>query len=711
MLNILLFLMLNISPATQSDRLFVASDSLFDNKGIIELGGRNGWRFHSGDDLSWANPDFDDSNWIFYRPSGLTEPIADSLWDGYGWFRYRFAADSSVYAMTTHLFFYTLGSAEIYLDGKLVHKYGVFSTDPENEKHVRPPNEYYSFVILQPGDSHVLAVRFSYHKGQQYNRLVKMDAGRFGFSIALTTDYGKNMTSARARDAIREFYILATMLLLVVLLHSLLFLLFPADRSNLYITILAFLLFLHVIVGWGGLLFELDILYTMLFKRIPFIVLIMAALSMIPFTISSMFNQKPRLIHKILIWLFPVLALANFILSGPDINIPIAFVLICGILFLSYQVLIKAWRNKQKGVWIIAGAFSCLILSGFTYIFYSRFSQNYSIGSFSSLLYYLIYGSIPLGLTAFMASRFRDLYTNLEQKVKERTRELNQSFENLRSTQTQLIQSEKLASLGQLTAGIAHEIQNPLNFVNNFSEVNSELIDEMDEEIENGNLEQIKAIAKDIKENGQKIHHHGKRAESIVKGMLLHSRGSSGHKETVDINALCDEYLRLSYHGFRAKDKSFNADFKLEADESLPKIEVVPQDIGRVLLNFINNAFYAVSKEAETSKNENYKPTVKVVTSYSPSVDSGKGGVEIRVQDNGPGIPEHIKDKIFQPFFTTKPTGQGTGLGLSLAYDIVKAHGGEIKVETKPARAGSEGESDGLPGEQTGTEFTIILPA
>lgn len=315
-------------------------------------------------------------------------------------------------------------------------------------------------------------------------------------------------------------------------------------------------------------------------------------------------------------------------------------------------------------------------------------------------------------LVKTLAEAFSIAYARYEdfKNLEEAKNKIELTLTELKAAQSQLIQSEKMASLGELTAGIAHEIQNPLNFVNNFSEVNSELMDEMDEEINNGNLEEIKAIAKDLKENEAKINHHGKRAESIVKGMLLHSRGSSGQKEPTDINALCDEYLRLSFHGFRAKDKSFNAEFKLETDESLPKIEVVPQDIGRVLLNLINNAFFAVNERAKTpqppeggAKNaqNDYKPEVIVSTSSSPFGEGGtKGGlkgVTITVSDNGPGIPSSIKEKIFQPFFTTKPTGQGTGLGLSLSYDIVKAHGGTLEVK-------SQSESD------TGTEFIIQIP-
>jgi signal transduction histidine kinase len=276
----------------------------------------------------------------------------------------------------------------------------------------------------------------------------------------------------------------------------------------------------------------------------------------------------------------------------------------------------------------------------------------------------------------------------LEKQVMERTSELKQSLQELKGTQAQLIQSEKMASLGELTAGIAHEIQNPLNFVNNFSEVNKEMIDEATEEIGKGNYEEVKNILSDIKDNSEKINHHGKRADAIVKGMLQHSRQSSGQKEATDINALADEYLRLSYHGLRAKDKNFNAEIKTNFDGSIGKINIIPQDIGRVLLNLFNNAFYAVNEQ----KNQNsisYNPTVSVKT------EKCDDKIYITVSDNGKGIPLKIIDKIFQPFFTTKPTGEGTGLGLSLSYDIVKAHGGEIKVESK------EGE---------GTEFIIQLP-
>jgi signal transduction histidine kinase len=307
-------------------------------------------------------------------------------------------------------------------------------------------------------------------------------------------------------------------------------------------------------------------------------------------------------------------------------------------------------------------------------------------------------------------------YTGSMAKLDQKNRIIEKAYADLKATQAQLVHAEKMASLGELTAGIAHEIKNPLNFVNNFSEVSIELMEEMSQELKLGSWQLAVELVDGVKQNLEKINHHGKRADAIVKGMLQHSRTSSGQKELTDLNALADEYLRLAYHGLRAKDKSFNTGFKTDFDPDLPKIEVIPQDIGRVLLNLINNAFYAVSTKSQsnlsgsTNMSESnlsgspasnlsgspnltgltYDPTVTVITKNLGD------HIEIRVKDNGDGIPDEIKDKIFQPFFTTKPTGEGTGLGLSLSYDIItKGHGGELTVET-------------VTGE--GSNFKIILP-
>ncbi|HEY5916674.1 MAG TPA: ATP-binding protein, partial [Chryseolinea sp.] len=304
-----------------------------------------------------------------------------------------------------------------------------------------------------------------------------------------------------------------------------------------------------------------------------------------------------------------------------------------------------------------------------------------------------------LQLIQAVTDAFSAAYTRYEDfvKLEAAKQQVDKTLADLKVTQNQLVQSEKMASLGELTAGIAHEIQNPLNFVNNFSEVSNELIDEMVEEVNKGNFDEAKAIAIDVKNNLDKINHHGKRADGIVKNMLQHSQSGSGQKELTDINQLCDEYIRLSYHGLRAKDKSFNAKIETYFDPTLDKINVIPQEIGRVVLNLVNNAFYAANEKMNNNI-PGFQPKISVTTKkHSARADDpvGRAKIEISVRDNGAGIPQKVLDKIFQPFFTTKPTGQGTGLGLSLSYDIVKVHNGELKVETK------EGE---------GSKFDVLLP-
>ncbi|HSZ87092.1 MAG TPA: ATP-binding protein, partial [Puia sp.] len=303
-----------------------------------------------------------------------------------------------------------------------------------------------------------------------------------------------------------------------------------------------------------------------------------------------------------------------------------------------------------------------------------------------------LYGSVT-GLFVLIIFAIVLLRNNKQRKkantvLQYQKEEIQTTLSELRSAQAQLIQSEKMASLGELTAGIAHEIQNPLNFVNNFSEVNKELFAEMNEEMNKGNYDEAKIIAKDIEANEEKINHHGKRAEAIVKGMLQHSRSGTGVKEPVNINAIANECLKLSYQSVRSKDKYFEVRLQTDFDESIEKVPLIQQDIVRVLINLFNNAFYAVN-EKRLMQTNGYEPVISVSTKKTGDK------IFIAVTDNGNGIPQKMIDKIFQPFFTTKPTGQGTGLGLSLSYDIVKAHGGEIKVETK---------------ENEGSEFIIELP-
>jgi signal transduction histidine kinase len=414
-----------------------------------------------------------------------------------------------------------------------------------------------------------------------------------------------------------------------------------------------------------------------------------------PLYISQLFPQESNRKVNMVFVVVAILLCVTVILTPHYTYVRVLDVAHVGLLagfVYTFFISVKAWRNNNPEVLTLL--IGVLIALPFVLMEILKNSALKIPIPFAHL--------VELGIVSFLifevyvlAKHYSMSYKELESLVKVKTHELTESnlnkekansilettLANLKSTQAQLIQSEKMASLGELTAGIAHEIQNPLNFVNNFSEVNKELIKEIQDlrhktqDLRDEKLEE--EILNDIAGNLEKINHHGKRAENIVKGMLQHSRTSTGQTEPTDINALCDEYLRLAYHGLRAKDKSFNSHFETDFDSKLSKVNVVPQDIGRVILNLINNAFYAVNEKAKLPSS-NYEPRVTVSTKNLGDK------IEIKVQDNGTGIPDKVKEKIFQPFFTTKPTGQGTGLGLSLSYDIVKTHGGELGVTTKP---------------------------
>jgi signal transduction histidine kinase len=380
------------------------------------------------------------------------------------------------------------------------------------------------------------------------------------------------------------------------------------------------------------------------------------------------------------------------------------------------RLFIKSLMKKERNVWIIGIG---VLLSQSAWILYQNYLNTW-VAQHQEFLAYCIALAVPITLLIFNALRTARTTINLENQlvevkrlsdlsiaqeqekqqiltaqkellelqVKDRTTALSQSLENLKAMQDQLIQSEKMASMGELTAGIAHEIQNPLNFVNNFSELNSELSEEIIKAIKSGNIKEAETLAEDIRSNQMKVREHGQQADAIVKSMLQHSHSGTGHKEPTDINALANEYLRLAFNGFRAKNKSFSATLILDLDTSLEKFQVIPEQIGRVLLNLYNNAFYTVSEKKKTA-GEEYIPTVTVSTGRINNM------TKISVKDNGMGMSEKVSHKIFQPFFTTKPAGKGAGLGLSLSYDIIKAHHGEIKADSQ------EGEF---------TEITILLP-
>lgn len=680
-----------------------------------------GWKMYAGDSVQFANPSLDDSRWSSIDLTKDITQYPDLRQSGIIWLRLHLSVDSSLkeQVLTSHIAQYT--ASEVYLNGKLIQKYGTVSNDPKKVSAYLPSAQPF-LINLLIDTQNVIAVRVAYEPGIPYISYLNYSLPLFNMYInryqAAAEKYSADVHQSAMYIII--FSIFSGALILIGFIYLVYFMFDKSKKVHLYYAISMIALSLNglPIEVWGaGRYGEVALaMWVFYFEGIAYTI----GNLFIVLTIYSLFNYPRRTIFKALIlfsvatsiWLFTKGTVAYFAVSY---LFPMIYLIEGG------YVCIWAMRNRKKDAPIIFAGILIYLISCILSVFIAIDSTA------SQLLFYMAQMSFPIGMSFYLGIQSsntnhqlrstlaevqnlsaqnllqqqekQQLLANqnelLELQVTERTAALNNSLHELKSTQSQLIQSEKMASLGELTAGIAHEIQNPLNFVNNFSEVSKELLDEMKTELNNGNTEDAKEIADDVILNLEKINHHGKRADAIVKGMLQHSRSSNGIKELTDINALCDEYLRLSYHGLRAKDKTFNATLKTDFDSSIGKINIIPQDIGRVILNLLTNAFYAVNEKSKLNISD-YQPTVTVSTVCSPLPRRGVGGeVSIKITDNGNGIPQNLIDKIFQPFFTTKPTGQGTGLGLSLSYDIItKGHNGELKVETK------EGE---------GSKFTITL--
>ena len=676
----------------------------------------SGWKFQAGDNPQWAGVGYDDTQWQPIDPGKDVEDFSKLTNGGIGWIRLHIAVDTL--ANQQFMAWVSQYSAsEIYLNGKLILKYGTVSTDPAKVIAYLPSREPF-YIKLIPGKDNLVAVRLAYQPGLPYLSISYTPLPAFSIRI---NNYQAALTNYR--DYIQSltlfiiFYTLSGgMLLIICIIHLVYFLVDRSQKVNLYYCLLNLLLCINPLPNeiWGIQRFG-NISSQLWISVIQEFVNFIPGMLFLLMTIYTLFNYPNRLVFKILVFIGIVSAASIYFMGTVGFVISIVgFPIIC--FFEEAYVCIWAIKRQKKD--------AAIILTGlFLFIIFTVLGSSIDQSKISTQIAFEIsLLSFPIGMSFYLGvqssltnKQLRSMLVEvqtlsaqnlaqevekqqllasqnetLEQQVTERTAELNQSLTELRSTQTHLIQSEKMASLGELTAGIAHEIQNPLNFVNNFSEVNTELIIELEQEVDKGDLEEIKAIALDIKENEKKINLHGKRADAIVKGMLQHSKASSGIKELIDLNVLAEEFLKLSSHGLRAKDKSFNAEIVTHFDPDLPKINAVQQDIGKVFLNLFNNAFYALNKKHKTAGTD-YKPTVEVGTS------DNNGSIWISVKDNGTGIPDAVKDKIMQPFFTTKPTGEGTGLGLSLTYDmVVKGHGGKIDVNTK------EGEF---------TEFVVSLPS
>ncbi|MDB5135941.1 MAG: hypothetical protein JWP37_2544 [Mucilaginibacter sp.] len=675
----------------------------------------SGWKFQSGDDQQWRNPAFDDAKWKAVEPDQDVQHFDELKKAGIVWVRVHVVVDSSLANKTLAVLVAQYTASEIYLNGKLIASYGHVSREPFKVKAYLTSKE--PFVIkLEPGKDNVIAVRLAYEPGLTYISSLFEPVPAFALYV---NDYPSALANYHVYlHGIKNFILLFSLfggaILILFCIYLVYFLFDRRKKVNLYYALfcasVCFITLPNEI--WGVERFgNLSVQMWMAYGEGLFFVIGMVFLLL---TVYALFNYSHRKIFSFLIFIGACTAVYMYFngRTGFLINtdaIPLLFMLE------GIHVCIWAIKRKIKDAVFVLGG---IILFVICITISSVLDQGTILAQLlwgAGLICFPIGMSFYLGVQSSLTNRkllsmlnevqilsaqniaqeqekqqlLESQNETLEQQVSERTAELNQSLNNLKSTQTQLIQSEKMASLGELTAGIAHEIQNPLNFVNNFSEVNMELLDEMELELNKGDKDEAIAIAADIRQNLEKISHHGKRADGIVKGMLQHSRASSDTTEPTDVNLLADEYLRLAYHGLRAKDKSFNADMVTHFNDQLPKVNVVPQDVGRVLLNLFTNAFYAVQQKQKT-EGPNYKPLIEVRTSAE------KEFVKIRVKDNGAGISENIKDKIMQPFFTTKPTGEGTGLGLSMSYDIiVKRHNGSIDVDTK------EGEY---------TEFIISIP-
>jgi two-component system, NtrC family, sensor kinase len=705
-------LMVNAVFAQKSEALYI--DNLSKEGNLLD----EGWKWHVGDDTLWKNPDFNDSQWGTINPLTEVFKIEDLKTQGIGWMRLTLDIAPLYQGKTLNLVLNLHVAAEIYINGFLVEKIGFIGSNTEETQAVSAFNAH---TIGLPYNSDTkqkihIAIKVGYQESKFYTRI--------GFNRytcikpVLIESENTKLYNHYQQSQVHYSWFQSGIFFILTLLHLAFYLLLRSQKANLYLAIAT--LFLGVAfrsIAYSGIIAYLSNYFQSVFIEtfsfsIAYIFLLRA--------IYEIYQKSIGIIFWLIVGASVLSVISLFTpYSLGSITVEMIAEIITTLEIIRITI-IAVKENKPSAkpflaVMIVSLIMFCIFYLDFV-VSWIQFFNHYNI-----LFYQVALISVPISISIYVAINFsrinkalvEKLLENealnkqnfeqeqekkqilaaqkdtLEQQVQERTLQLKQSLETLKLTQEQLIQKEKLASLGELTAGIAHEIQNPLNFVNNFSELSVDIVKDLKEELKKHDKDEkyIEELFDDLRQNQEKINHHGKRASNIVKGMLGHSRASTGVKELTDINKLVDEYLRLSYHGIRAKDKAFNADFKTEFEENLPKIEVIPQDMGRVLLNLINNAFYAVHQRH--LQDSNYTPSVSVSTQY---IDNQ---VIIKVIDNGPGMPESVKAKVFQPFFTTKPTGQGTGLGLSLAYDIVtKGHGGTLEVEST---------------EGVATEFTVKL--
>jgi two-component system NtrC family sensor kinase len=686
------------------------------------------WRYHPGDDPAWAHPDVDDSAWetrtdVWFEPGDLPQ----SGWIGVGWFRLRFAVDSTLWNRPLAFFLYLRGAADVYLDGTLLATYGTVGTSEADEVSVLSsgPNPRFTSISFDRRAEHVLAVRHSNFVAASFYKVGGQVAG-FEFRIGRPSELAAQISEdVQARTAIQ--YAFTGVPLAFALVFFLLFIFYPEGRNHLYFALLA--------AGVAAMTFldlQLDFLTDSGQYRLYRQALGLAG----SFTLLVLFRFLYGLFYTTLprqFWAFLAAGVGLSLWSwfdpfgASDVGNLFGLLVFLEVL----RTVVTAIVKKKFDAWII-GIGLLFFIGSAAYDVLLDLGWMRAIGEITNGYYYGFVGLL-IAMAVYLSRAFARTNEDLKEQVVqvktlsektleqerhrlhleaenerkalelEKAKELEASYRaleeahrHLKSTQTQLIHAEKMASLGQLTAGIAHEIKNPLNFVNNFAQLSTELADELRDEFDAhpdqtlaDAADDLGEILDDLKLNAAKIREHGQRADGIIKSMLEHARPASSQRQPTDLNALLDDYLNLCYHGLCSEQDDFPITFERDYDEAVGQMEVMPQEIGRVFFNLLNNAFYAV-QEKERAATEAYQPRISVGTRRRD------GAVEIRIGDNGPGIPRGLQEKIFEPFYTTKPTGSGTGLGLSLSYDIVtQRHGGTLAVESE------EGE---------GTTFTITLP-
>ena len=690
----------------------VLHDSLIKGRfGELDLTSLKGWKFSPNDDPNYSSLSYDDRSWeTINEPLNEVENLPES-WNGFGWFRLKIKVDSSFSATQSLISIYNSGGLEFYINDSLIKKQGNPSTVASKEVLFGSTIDPGQTFHWEKGKTYQLAVKYSFHDFKSLQGFLDTSSP-LQLTVAVFNLGNLKMLILQSQRFAIVFASSSILLFLVMILHLTLYKRAKDEVGNFWVFLLSFAIFISTFLTVLRNNYDFPIFLIDAFMSLTVSIGISSSIALIPLVAHKVLKVKYSPFWKYFT-AYPLIVLAVSFLApdlyrgeeyGLYINMLALFLAIGGGVIAVRQ----ARKQDRKDLYVIAVpllAFPVIFVIGI--VFFQAFQiQNLSL---ELIMIFLMVNIIPLGFSVYQAKRFFRMHKHLDQLVFQRTRDLEnamknlrQSHENLKAAQNQLIQQEKLASLGQLTAGIAHEIKNPLNFVTNFSDVCLEFIEEAKTEIgkqkktlikvqpedigESRFLENLDDLLQTVELNLKKVFQHGTRADGIVKSMLLHSRGGSGKIESINLNHLVKEYVNLAYHGMRASPHPFDVEIRFDLDTEIKKVPLIAEDFSRVILNLCNNAFDAM-RERTTEKG--YKAVLQI------STQKCNGLVKVSVKDNGPGISPDILNSILQPFFTTKKGTEGTGLGLSLSNEIVKAHGGEIEVNSVPGN---------------GAEFNIKLP-